>query len=168
MRGRAWRPEWDFIISPGNFPLLIPHTSPRKRVGEWWWSNRQALSPSLHWQGNWGPEGLPVLLSSYTTNMLGKPGTDSSSVCFVNTAQSTAFFSEKRKWDQNKGLRQKAFTPTSSLQPNIEEEESHRVMKTLKPVLSCQSPHSLETLSPCWMAAVLCLNQGNTGILALQ
>lgn len=39
-------------------------------------------------------------------------GTDmGSAVCFANTTRSITFFSEKRKWDPNKGLRQKLFYP---------------------------------------------------------
>lgn len=74
--------------------------------------------------------------------MLVEPGTDiSSAVCFVNTTLSITFFSEERKWDQSKGIQQKALYPNFLIATKQWRRRTTHNTKTLKPLLSCQSPH---------------------------
>lgn len=141
-------------IEDNLFPLknlllctLACLTHPR----EWWVTMGWAGTiPSCHWQRN-RPRRPNHFAQSHTMNMLGRPGTDiSSAVCFVNTTLSITFFSEKRKWDQNKGLRQKLFTPTSSLPPNTEG-EPHIIQRLLKPLLRCQNLHERHSPLSEWL-----------------
>lgn len=82
---------------------------------------------------------LTATLETWARQRASRGLTIRSALCFAKTTLRMTFFSKKRKWDQNKGLRWKAFfNPASSLQLNTE--EPRMAAQTMELLLSCQNP----------------------------
>lgn len=112
---------------------------------------------------NRGPAGFTALLRA-TESICWERYWHGVGSLFCQHNSSITFFSEKRKWDPNKGLRQKLFYPNFLIATQYWRRGTIHSSRDSEASTKLTTP-SRETLFPLWTAHVLCLNQGRTRAL---